>query len=191
MAILAACKKISIKSFVSASMVALMATATCLPSAQAETLASSHIGTMHWRQAQESTDPLKGLDLQELEAEKQRLIKSKASPEAAALLSIVPGAGHFYAGQNTRGAWVLGGFAGTLLISFLSSYLLSSIDNDMARSAAVIANVAPTTAYWSWSISDAYYQTALANNMIDQKTREISLKQKEYGFYSTILHIHF
>jgi len=190
MAILAACKKISLKSLASTCMAAFLVSTLYVPSAQAEIPVSSHIGQMHWQQA-ESTDPLKGLDLQELEAEKQRLNKSKASPEAAALLSIVPGAGHFYAGQNTRGAWVLGGFAGTLLVSFLSSYLLSSIDNDMARSAAVIANVAPTTAYWSWSISDAYYQTALANNLIDQKTREISLKQKEYGFYSTILHIHF
>lgn len=191
MAILAACKKFKSKSIVTASLMAFLAVSLSSPSAQAEELKEAQIGQMHWQQAKESTDPLKGLDLQELEAEKQRLMKSKASPEAAALLSIVPGAGHFYASQNTRGAWILGGFASTLLISFLSSYLLSSIDNDIARSAAVIANVAPTTAYWSWSISDAYYQTALENNNIDQKVREISLKQKEYGFYSTILHIHF
>lgn len=148
---------------------------------------------VNWQQAQQnkSTDPLKGLDLQELEAEKQRLLQLKSHPEAAALLSVVPGAGHFYAGQNTRGAWVLGGFASTLLLSFLSSYLLSSIDHDIARTAAVVVNVAPTSAYWAWSISDAYYQTTLQNHMIDRQIQEISLKQKEYGFYSTLFKIHF
>lgn len=141
--------------------------------------------------AQTSTDPLKGMDLQQLEAEKQRLMGLKSNPETAALLSIVPGAGHFYAGNNVRGAWTLGGFAGTLLLSFLGSYLLSSINNDMARTAAVIVNVAPTSAYWAWSISDAYYQTSLNNQSIDRQINDISLKQREYGYYSSLLQLHF
>lgn len=183
MAILAACRP-----FISRTTLAL-----CLLGS-ANTFASPAQATelqFGWQQAQQSTDPLKGIDLQELEAEKQRLLQSKTSPDAAALFSIVPGAGHFYAGQNTRGAWVLGGFAGTLLLSFLSSYLLSSIDSDIARTAAVVVNVAPTSAYWAWGISDAYYQTTLQNHMIDRQIQEISLKQKEYGFYSTLFKIHF
>lgn len=190
MAILATCKKLSSQSITAVCTLALLAQVGLTPAAQAETIRFSAGEHIQWQQAQ-STDPLKGLDLQELEAEKQRLTNSKSSPEAAALLSIVPGAGHFYTGQNTRGAWVLGGFAGTLLLSFLGSYLLSSVDNDIARTAAVIVNVAPTTAYWTWNITDAYYQTALHNHMIDQQIREISLKQKEYGFYSSLLQIHF
>lgn len=156
------------------------------PSAQAEELIR-----LDWQQVQNSTDPLKGLDLQELEAEKARLNDHKKSPETAALLSLLPSAGHFYSGQTARGAWVLGGFAGTALISFLGSYLLSSIDNNVARTAAVIVNVAPLSAYWAWNISDAYYQTELNNQDIDQKIRDISLKQKEYGYYSTILNFNF
>jgi len=152
---------------------------------------ASEIIRLDWQQVQNSTDPLKGLDLQKLEAEKMRLSDQKKSPEAAATLALLPSAGHFYAGQTARGAWVLGGFAGTALISFLSSYLLSSIDNDVARTAAVIANVAPLSAYWAWNITDAYYQTELNNEHIDQKIRDISLKQKEYGYYSTILNFNF
>jgi len=189
MAILAACK-----SFISCSTMAaclLAWTSFSVQPAQAHFSEESNLIQIEWQQAQQGTDPLKSLDLQELETEKQRLMGLKASPEAAALFSVVPGAGHFYAGQNTRGAWVLGGFAATLLLSFLSSYLLSSIDSDIARTAAVVVNVAPTSAYWAWGVSDAYYQTTLQNHMIDQQIQEISLKQKEYGFYSTLLKLHF
>lgn len=163
----------------------LIVTTTLVPASHAETI------SLDWQQAQTTTDPLKGLDLQQLEAEKSRLMEQKRSPEAAAFLSILPSAGHFYAGQTTRGAWVLGGFAGTVLLSFLGSYLLSSIDNDIARTAAVVVNVAPTTAYWAWNVTDAYYQTQLNNTMLEQQIRDISLKQKEYGYYSTLLNIHF
>ncbi|MEZ0369570.1 MAG: hypothetical protein ACAI44_10825 [Candidatus Sericytochromatia bacterium] len=142
-------------------------------------------------QADMGSDPLRGLDLEQLKAEKQRLMSLKASPETAALLSVLPGAGHFYAGQNVRGAWVLGGFAGTLLLSFLGSYLLSSINNDIGRTAAVMVNVVPTSAYWAWSVSDAYYQTSLRNVDIDNQIHDISLKQREYGDYSSLLQIHF
>ena len=140
---------------------------------------------------QVSVDPLQGMDLDKLETKKKELMSHKKSPEAATLLSVIPGTGHFYAGNNTRGAWVLGGFAGTLLLSFLGSYLLSSIDNDIARTAAVVVNVAPTSAYWAWNLSDTYYQTTLQNQQIDQQIQGISLKQKDYGYYSSLLHIYF
>jgi hypothetical protein len=137
------------------------------------------------------SDPLKGMDLKALEAEKQRLSSLKASPEVATLFSIVPGAGHLYAGNVNRGVWVLGGFAATLIVSFLGSYLLSSINSDIARTAAVIVNVAPPSAYMAWGATDAYYQTALSNQQIDSRIREITLKQQEHGYYSTILELNF
>jgi len=141
--------------------------------------------------ADSGADPLKGMDLQQLEAEKSRLNALKASPDTAALLSIVPGVGHFYSGQTERGAWVLGGFAATVLVSFLGSYLLSSINNDIARTAAILVNVVPTTGYWAWNITDAYYQTALRNQDLDNRIHDISLKQREYGYYSSLLQITF
>lgn len=141
--------------------------------------------------ADTGTDPLKGMDLQQLEAEKQRLSSLKASPDVAAVLSILPSAGHFYAGQTERGAWVLGGFAATVLVSFLGSYLLSSINNDTGRTAAILVNVVPTTAYWAWNISDAYYQTALRNQDLDNQIHDISLKQREYGYYTSLLQLDF
>jgi hypothetical protein len=61
----------------------------------------------------------------------------------------------------------------------------------MAKTAAVIVNVAPTSAYWAWSISDAYYQTSLNNQSIDRQINDISLKQREYGYYSSLLQLHF
>ncbi|MGE3727064.1 MAG: hypothetical protein AB7I41_15995 [Candidatus Sericytochromatia bacterium] len=137
------------------------------------------------------SDPLKGMDLKALEAEKQRLAGLKASPEVATLFSIVPGAGHLYAGNTNRGVWVLGGFAATLIVSFLGSYLLSSIDSDIARTAAVIVNVAPPSAYMAWGATDAYYQTELSNQQIESRIREITLKQQEHGYYSTILELNF
>ena len=137
------------------------------------------------------SDPLKGMDLKALEAEKQRLAGLKASPEVATLFSIVPGAGHLYAGNINRGVWVLGGFAATLIVSFLGSYLLSSIDSDIARTAAVIVNVAPPSAYMAWGATDAYYQTELSNQQIESRIREITLKQQEHGYYSTILELNF
>lgn len=137
------------------------------------------------------SDPLKGMDLKALEAEKQRLAGLKASPEIATLFSIVPGAGHLYAGNINRGVWVLGGFAATLIVSFLGSYLLSSIDSDIARTAAVIVNVAPPSAYMAWGATDAYYQTELSNQQIESRIREITLKQQEHGYYSTILELNF
>ncbi len=184
MAILKVLQYNQIKSLIAAAIIG--GSLLSAPLAQAE-----EVIRLDWKQVQNSTDPLKGLDLQKLEAEKLRLSDQKKSPEAAAALSLLPSAGHFYAGQTARGAWVLGGFAGTALISFLSSYLLSSIDNNVARTAAVIANIAPLSAYWAWNISDAYYQTELNNQDIDQKIRDISLKQKEYGYYSTILNFNF
>lgn len=144
-----------------------------------------------WQISVKGSDPLQGLDLEALEAQNALLTSQKKSPESATLLSIIPGAGHFYAGNNTRGSWVLGGFAGTVLLSFLGSYLLSSIDSDIARTAAVIVNVAPTSAYWAWNLSDTYYQTVLQNQSIDQQLQGISLKQKEYGYYSSLLHVYF
>lgn len=144
-----------------------------------------------WQISVNGSDPLQGVDLEALEAQKSLLMAQKKNPESATLLSVIPGAGHFYAGNNTRGSWVLGGFAGTLLLSFLGSYLLSSIDSDVARTAAVIVNVAPTSAYWAWNLSDTYYQTVLQNQNIDQQLQGISLKQKEYGYYSSLLHLYF
>lgn len=142
--------------------------------------------------AQELTlDPLQGPDLERLEQEKMKLLSMKAHPETAMVFSLVPGAGHMYAGQTQRGAWVMGGFAATLVLAFLGSYVLSSIDSDVARSAAVITNVAPTSAYIAWSATDAYYQTQLKNDMIDNKIKEMTLKQKENGYYSNLLQIHF
>ncbi|PIQ26810.1 hypothetical protein COW36_00325 [bacterium (Candidatus Blackallbacteria) CG17_big_fil_post_rev_8_21_14_2_50_48_46] len=138
-----------------------------------------------------TSDPLKGMDLKALEAEKQRLKALKAEPEIAALFSVVPGAGHLYAGHTNRGVWVLGGFAATLIVSFLGSYLLSSIDSDIARTAAVIVNVAPPSAYLAWGATDAYYQTALSNQQIEARIREITLKQQEHGYYSTIMELNF
>lgn len=140
---------------------------------------------------QPPADPLKGMDLQRLETEKQQLSGRRASAETATLLSIVPGVGHMYAGQGERGAWVLGGFAATLILSFLGSYLLSSIDSDIARTAAVVVNVAPPSAYLAWGATDAYYQTTLSNAKIDQQIRDITDKQKEYGYYSHLFRIHF
>ena len=136
------------------------------------------------------------MDLQQLADLKKELESQKASPDTAAVLSILPGAGHFYAGQfnkqlQTRGAWVLGGFAGTLLLSFLGSYLLSSINNDMGRTAAILVNVVPTSAYWAWSISDAYYQTSLNNQDLESRIDLIKLKQKEYGYNISLLQTHF
>lgn len=190
MAILAAFKTLHIRHALSLALMVLLIQFQLAPVAQAAE--SQYSLSSHWKQAQYThADPLKGLDFQELETEKQKLMEQKVSPEAAALLSIVPGAGHFYMGDNTRGAWVIGGFAATVLLSFLGSYLLSSIDNNIGRTAAVFVNIAPTTGYWAWNITDAYYQSALKNNKIDQQIRDISLKQKEYGFYSTLLHIHF
>lgn len=148
--------------------------------------------SMTYTLAQSSiSDPLKGMDLKALESEKQRLASLKASPEIATLFSIVPGAGHLYAGNTHRGVWVLGGFAATLIVSFLGSYLLSSIDSDIARTAAVIVNVAPPSAYMAWGATDAYYQTALSNQQIESRIREITLKQQEHGYYSTILELNF
>lgn len=144
-----------------------------------------------WQISVNGADPLQGVDLEALEQQKSQLMDQKRDPEAATLLSVIPGAGHFYTGNNARGSWVLGGFAGTVLLSFLGSYLLSSIDNDVARSAAVIVNVAPTSAYWAWNLSDTYYQTVLHNQNIDQQIQGITLKQKEYGYYSSLLHIYF
>lgn len=187
MAVLAARKSSSPFRLVAAGLVTTLACMGSAPSAYAQ----PEITHFSLSQAETGTDPLKGLDLQQLEAEKQRLLSLKSSAEGAAALSILPGAGHFYAGQNTRGAWVLGGFAGTLLVSFLGSYLLSSLNSDIARTAAVIVNVAPPSAYWAWSMSDAYYQTSLQNLAIERQIQDISLKQKEYGYYSTLLHLHF
>ncbi len=144
-----------------------------------------------WQVSVQGSDPLQGMDLEALETQKKMLMEQKKSPEAATLLSVIPGTGHFYAGDNTRGAWVMGGFAGTILLSFLGSFLLSSIDNDAARTAAVIVNVAPTSAYWAWNLSDTYYQTLLHNQQIDQQIQGISLKQKDYGYYSSLLHLYF
>lgn len=144
-----------------------------------------------WHVSVNANDPLQGTDLERLEEQKAALVAQKSSPEAATLLSIVPGAGHFYTGDNARGAWVLGGFASTVLLSFLGSYLLSSIDNDAARTAAVIVNVAPTSAYWAWNLSDTYYQSVLHNQKIEQQLQGISLKQKEYGYYSSVFNLSF
>lgn len=138
-----------------------------------------------------TSDPLKGMDLKALEAEKQRLTALKADPQIAAMFSVVPGAGHLYAGHTNRGVWVLGGFAATLIVSFLGSYLLSSIDTNIARTAAVMVNIAPPSAYMAWGATDAYYQTALSNQQLDARIREITLKQQEHGYYSTILELNF
>lgn len=191
MAILAVFKSFHLRKSLSLVLMALLIQFQLAPAAQAAE--NSYQLSPAWKQAQFNTaaDPLKGMDLQELEAEKQKLMESKSSPEAAALLAVLPGAGHFYMGDNTRGAWVLGGFAATVLLSFLGSYLLSSIDGNIARTAAVFVNIAPTTGYWAWNVTDAYYQTSLKNEKIDQQIRDISLKQKEYGFYSTLLQLHF
>ena len=144
------------------------------------------------RMAQATTsDPLKGVDLKALETEKQRLQALKADPQIAALFSVVPGAGHLYAGNTGRGVWVLGGFAATLIVSFLGSYLLSSLDSTSARTAAVMVNIVPPSAYLAWGATDAYYQTALANHDLDARIREITLKQQEHGYYSTILQLDF
>lgn len=186
MAVLAAPKRFLTRNLLAASMLPLL-----IMSLQPLPVQAEEPIRIQLSQAEMGTDPLKGMDLQQLETEKQRLMGLKASPEAAAVLSILPGAGHFYAGNTVRGAWVLGGFAGTLLLSFLGSYLLSSINNDIARTAAVVVNVAPTSAYWAWSVSDAYYQTSLANASLDRQIHDISLKQREYGYYSSLLQLHF
>lgn len=196
MAVLAASKRLITRHLLAASMIPVLALSMTPPAAQAQEAISTeaiHVDLDSYLLSQDDAgaDPLKGMDLQQLEAEKSRLGALKASPDVAALLSIVPGAGHFYAGNNERGAWVLGGFAGTLLLSFLGSYLLSSINNDIARTAAVMVNVAPTSAYWAWNITDAYYQTALRNHELDRQIHDIDLKQREYGYYSTLLQIHF
>lgn len=135
---------------------------------------------------QANADPLKGEDLYKLEAEKQQLLSLRKEPSNAMLLSVIPGVGHMYADMPGRGVWVLGGFAGTLVLSFVSSYLLSTINTDTARTFAIIMNVAPTAAYITWSATDAYYQTTLQNHMYDQRIKEITIKQNEYGFYSTL-----
>lgn len=185
MAVLAAPKRFLTRHLLALSMLPLLTTFVAPPAVYAEEPIRLQLSQT------DGADPLKGLDLQQLESEKQRLTDMKSSPEFSALLSVVPGAGHFYSGQNERGAWVLGGFAGTLLLSFLGSYLLSSINNDIARTAAVVVNVAPTSAYWVWSMSDAYYQTSLRNQDLDRQIHDISLKQREYGYYSTLLQLHF
>lgn len=198
MAILAApnfnLKRFLIRHLLAISMIPVMATVIAPPAAQAEESVRFQLSDTQQFQlskADAGTDPLKGMDLQQLEAEKQRLASFQVSPDTAGLLSILPGAGHFYAGQNERGAWVLGGFAGTVLLSFLGSYLLSSINNDIGRTAAILVNVVPTSAYWAWSISDAYYQTSLRNQDLENRIHDISLKQREYGYYSSLLQIHF
>jgi hypothetical protein len=186
MAVLAAPKRFLTRHLLALSMLPLLITLVAPPTVQAEDSIRFQIS-----QITDGADPLKGLDLQQLESEKQRLVDMKSSPDFAALLSVVPGAGHFYSGQNERGAWVLGGFAATVLLSFLGSYLLSSINNDIARTAAVMVNVAPTSAYWVWNMSDAYYQTSLRNQDLDRQIHDISLKQREYGYYSSLLQLHF
>lgn len=138
-----------------------------------------------------NADPLKGEDLYKLEAEKQHLMSLHKEPGTAMILSVIPGVGHMYADMPGRGVWVLGGFAGTLVLSFISSYLLSTLNTDTARTFAIIVNVAPTTAYITWSATDAYYQTTLQNKMYDQRIKEITTKQNEYGFYSTLWQISF
>lgn len=153
-------------------------------------LKSFQISSFHLAQATTS-DPLKGMDLKALEAEKQRLAALKADPQIAAMFSVVPGAGHLYAGHTHRGVWVLGGFAATLIVSFLGSYLLSSVDSNIARTAAVMVNIVPPSAYMAWGATDAYYQTALFNQQLDTRIREITLKQQEHGYYSSILDLHF
>lgn len=177
-----------------ASMIPVLAMMTAPPAVQAAEPVQYQLTQTDKFQisaADSGADPLKGMDLQQLEAEKNRLNALKSSADTAALLSIVPGVGHFYAGQTERGAWVLGGFAATVLVSFLGSYLLSSINNDIARTAAILVNVVPTTGYWAWNITDAYYQTALRNQDLENRIHDISLKQREYGYYSSLLQIHF
>lgn len=188
MAILAAKKSTFFRTTLLSS---LLSFAFIMPTYAASSSVSPQNIEAAWQISVNGNDPLQGTDLERLEQQKAVLMAQKTSAEAATLLSVVPGAGHFYAGNNARGAWVLGGFAGTILLSFLGSYLLSSIDNDAARTAAVIVNVAPTSAYWAWNLSDTYYQTVLHNQSIDQQLQGISLKQKEYGYYSSVFHLSF
>lgn len=133
---------------------------------------------------QPTPDPLEGLNLKKLEDERLRLSAAKRDPGIAMALSVVPGAGHFYSDQSDRGAFVIGGFLGTLLVSFLASTLVASANTDPAKIAATVINIAPPFAFMGWSITDAYYQTEIKNLMLDNRIKELTLKQNEYGYYS-------
>ena len=103
----------------------------------------------------------------------QKMLESKKDPTTAALLSgIIPGVGHVYAGDGTRGAAVFGGALGSVLFSFMATALLSGVDNNFGRFCSIVMSVAPVAGYWAWSGTDAYYRTEMQNVSVDEKIKQ-------------------
>lgn len=97
----------------------------------------------------------------DLNVDPARRRAAEKSPTTARLLGIVPGAGHVYAGEPRRGASVLGGMAGVLVVG---SLLLAGecignaggsaedpCDSAVLETGVVVAFLG----IWGWSIYDA------------------------------------
>lgn len=117
-------------------------------------------------------DPLAG----ELERESKRdnLLSLKRNSTTAALLSLaVPGLGHMYYGDSTRGATIIAGIFGIALFSFIGTVALAGTENKFAYALAIILSGGSYTAYMAWSATDAYYRTEMLNHSLDDQIKQL------------------
>lgn len=111
--------------------------------------------------------------------DKQALLDQKKDPATAALLSIVPGVGHVYAGNWQRGAVIGASGLGLILALVILNAVAAQktpVDNDPNGIAPSLSLLA-FAVFDVWNMRDAFYTTEALNTSREESARGIKLPQ--------------
>lgn len=109
--------------------------------------------------------------------DKRSLLDQRKDPATAALLGIVPGVGHVYAGNWQRGAVIAGSGLGLILALIVLNAVAGQktpVDNDPNGIAPTLSMLA-FGLFDVWNMRDAFYTTEALNTSLEETARGTKL----------------
>jgi hypothetical protein len=109
--------------------------------------------------------------------DKQVLLDQRKDPATAALLGIVPGVGHIYAGNWQRGAVIAGTGLGLIVLLGILNAVASQtqpVNNDPN---GIVPSLSLLTfgLFDVWNMRDAFYTTEALNTSLEETARGVKL----------------